>query len=175
MHLVGSLKTWCRKKIPLQQQLHHLEQQIANIQEQALHLQDHRKAEQLTTTYQNIMTKLIQFYKQRAKKHCDGVLNQRVLDMSVARPWVGSRILLSLSLLGFVSPGQEHQEGITRRLSVYSKAQRQSSAHLPLRYIRHCVNPRHPRRLYKPRCQGHRGIYTSDLMVDHLYLYPIHN
>jgi cob(I)alamin adenosyltransferase len=68
-HLAGTLKVWCKKKMPLQQQLDQLQSQINDIQMQPLDRQDHTLEANLVAQYEGSMTKLNEFYKQRAKKH----------------------------------------------------------------------------------------------------------
>jgi hypothetical protein len=67
-HLAGSLKIWCKKKKPLQQKLDNLEEQIKQIQVLPWNDQDHILEANLTTRYEQTMTKLTDFYMQRAKK-----------------------------------------------------------------------------------------------------------
>ena len=68
-HLAGSLKKWCKKKKPLNQELNSLEEQIKNIQKKPLHEQDHNMEAALVCRFEENLTKLTQFYSQRAKKH----------------------------------------------------------------------------------------------------------
>lgn len=68
-HLAGSLKIWCKKKKPLQQELNKLEEQLKQIQSKPWDNQDHNLEASLTTRYEQTMTKLTDFYMQRAKKH----------------------------------------------------------------------------------------------------------
>jgi hypothetical protein len=68
-HLAGTLKVWCKKKRPLQQQLDQLQNQINDIQMQPLDQHDHALEAILVAQYEGSMTKLNEFYKQRAKKH----------------------------------------------------------------------------------------------------------
>jgi hypothetical protein len=67
--LAGSLKAWSKKKKPLQDQVNQLEKEIEQIQMAPPEEQDHNKEGQLTKDYEETMTKLTQYYKQRAKKH----------------------------------------------------------------------------------------------------------
>lgn len=66
--LAGSLKRWCKKKRPVQNQLHDIEEQIKQIQMKPPHQQDHVLEGSLTARYEQNLTKLNQYYKQRAKK-----------------------------------------------------------------------------------------------------------
>lgn len=66
--LAGSLKKWCKKKKPLHQELKSIENQINNIQMKPLQEQDHALESTLTIRYEQNLTKLTQFYRQRAKK-----------------------------------------------------------------------------------------------------------
>lgn len=67
-HLAGTLKIWCKKKKPLNQELNNLEEQIKHIQMQPLANQDHALEASLVTRYEQTMTKLTESYVQRAKK-----------------------------------------------------------------------------------------------------------
>ena len=67
-HLAGSLKIWCKKKKPLQQELNNIQDQIKQIQLKPWNTQDHRLEASLTKRYEQTMTKLTEFYKQHAKK-----------------------------------------------------------------------------------------------------------
>jgi hypothetical protein len=67
-NLAGTLKRWCKKKKPMQQQLDAIQNQINNIQLQPVHMQDHSLEANLIAQYEETMTKLTEFYKQRAKK-----------------------------------------------------------------------------------------------------------
>lgn len=66
--LAGALRIWCRKKKPLQDELSSLEGQIKHIQLQPVHNQDHTLEASLASRYEQNMTKLTDFYVQRAKK-----------------------------------------------------------------------------------------------------------
>jgi hypothetical protein len=68
-NLAGTLKKWCKKKKPLQQQLDTLQEQIKTIQNQPVQDQDHSLEAKLISQYEDNMTKLTEFYRQRAKKH----------------------------------------------------------------------------------------------------------
>jgi hypothetical protein len=68
-NLAGSLKKWCRKKKPLTQQLDNIQNQINEIQMKPVHMQDHVQETRLIAQYEDNMTKLTEFYRQRAKKH----------------------------------------------------------------------------------------------------------
>jgi hypothetical protein len=68
-NLAGTLKRWCKKKKPIQQQLEVIQDQINNIQLQPVHMQDHSLEAKLIAQYEETMTKLTDFYRQRAKKH----------------------------------------------------------------------------------------------------------
>ena len=68
-HLAGTLKFWCRKKKPLQDELANLEEQIKEIQMRPVEEQDHNKEDLLATRYEQTLTKLTESYMQRAKKH----------------------------------------------------------------------------------------------------------
>lgn len=67
--LAGVLKVWCRKKKPLQQELTDLEEQVKHLQEQPIQQQNHLLENSLVTRYEQNLTKLADFYLQRAKKH----------------------------------------------------------------------------------------------------------
>uniref|UniRef100_A0ACD5Z7B9 Uncharacterized protein n=1 Tax=Avena sativa TaxID=4498 RepID=A0ACD5Z7B9_AVESA len=68
-HLAGSLKKWCKKKKPLSQQLDNIHEQIKNIQMQPIQVQNHSLEADLILQHEENMTKLIEYYRQRAKKH----------------------------------------------------------------------------------------------------------
>lgn len=68
-NLAGTLKRWCKKKKPIQQQLEVIQDQINNIQLQPVHMQDYSLEAKLIAQYEETMTKLTDFYRQRAKKH----------------------------------------------------------------------------------------------------------
>jgi hypothetical protein len=68
-NLAGTLKKWCKKKKPLQQQLDTLQEQISTIQMQPLQDQDHSLEVNLVAQYESNITKLNEYYRQRAKKH----------------------------------------------------------------------------------------------------------
>lgn len=68
-NLAGSLKRWCKKKKPLNQQLDSLQEQINNIQMQPIQVQNKSLEANLVAQYEESMTKLTDFYRQRAKKH----------------------------------------------------------------------------------------------------------
>jgi hypothetical protein len=56
--LANSLKIWCKKKKPLQEELKELEQDILKSQTAPLSQQDFSKEQQLTTRYEQTLTKL---------------------------------------------------------------------------------------------------------------------
>ena len=66
--LAGALKTWCRKKKPFQQELQELESSIKQIQELPINQQDHALENSLILRYEQTLSKLNSFYKQRSKK-----------------------------------------------------------------------------------------------------------
>jgi hypothetical protein len=68
-NLTGTLKRWCKKKKPIQQQLDFIQEQINTIQWQAVHTHDHSLEAKLIAQYEETMTKLTKCYMQRAKKH----------------------------------------------------------------------------------------------------------
>ncbi|XP_044365064.1 uncharacterized protein [Triticum aestivum] len=68
-HLAGTLKEWCRKKKPINQELNLLEEQIKNIQMKPMQEQNHKLEASLMNRYEENLTKLTEFYSQRAKKH----------------------------------------------------------------------------------------------------------
>jgi hypothetical protein len=68
-NLAGTLKRWCKKKKPIQEQLHCIQEQIKDIQMRPLQLQDHNLEVSLIAQYEENMTKLTEYYRQRAKKH----------------------------------------------------------------------------------------------------------
>jgi hypothetical protein len=86
-HLAAKLKVWCRKKKPLQEQLKELDEQILNIQSKPLHLQDHNEEATLITRYKQNITKLNDFYVQRAKKNWikDGDRNTSFFHRTIAK------------------------------------------------------------------------------------------
>jgi hypothetical protein len=63
------LKKWSKKKKSLQHQLDAIHAEIEAIQMQPVQMQDHAKEVNLTYQYEQTMTKLTEFYRQRAKKH----------------------------------------------------------------------------------------------------------
>ena len=68
-NLAGTLKRWCKKKKPLSQQLDAIQDQINNIQMQPVQVRNHSLEANLIAQYEENMTKLTEFYRQRAKKH----------------------------------------------------------------------------------------------------------
>jgi hypothetical protein len=86
-HLAGSLKVWCKKKKPLQQELKNLEEEIKQLQSKPLEKQDHTKEAMLVTRYEQTMTKLTESYMQRAKKHWikDGDMNTTFFHRAIAK------------------------------------------------------------------------------------------
>ena len=68
-NLAGTLKRWCKKKKPLQHQLDCIQDQINEIQMKPVHLQDYSLQASLVAQYEGNLTKLIEFYRQCAKKH----------------------------------------------------------------------------------------------------------
>jgi hypothetical protein len=68
-NLAGALKRWCKKKKPIQQQLDYIQEQINDIQMKPVHLQNHNLEVSLIAQYEQNMTKLTEYYRQRAKKH----------------------------------------------------------------------------------------------------------
>lgn len=67
-HLAGSLKIWCKKKKPLNEELNNLEEQIKQIQMKPFQDQDHALEASLVGRYEQTMKKLTDSYMQRAKK-----------------------------------------------------------------------------------------------------------
>jgi hypothetical protein len=94
-HLAGALKVWRRKKKPLQNQLHDIEQKINEIQEKPIQEQDHTEEEKLIVSYEQTMTRLTQYYKQRAKKHwaVHGDKNSRYFHFSILKRRRRNRIV----------------------------------------------------------------------------------
>jgi hypothetical protein len=86
-HLATSLKVWCRKKKPLQEELKELEGKIAAIQSKPLHLQDHSQETELITRYEQHITKLNDYHVQRAKKNWikDGDRNTSFFHRAIAK------------------------------------------------------------------------------------------
>jgi hypothetical protein len=86
-HLASSLKVWCRKKKPLQEELHDLEKEIEKIQLLPLDQQDHTKEASLVLRYEQAITKLNDSYLQRAKKNWakDGDGNTAYFHRSIAK------------------------------------------------------------------------------------------
>jgi hypothetical protein len=86
-HLAAKLKVWCRKKKPLREQLKELDEQILNIQSKPLHLHDHNEEATLITRYKQNITKLNDFYVQRAKKNWikDGDRNTSFFHRTIAK------------------------------------------------------------------------------------------
>jgi hypothetical protein len=68
-NLAGTLKRWCKKKKPLNQQLDVIQDHINNIQLQPIQVRNHSLEAKLIAQYEENMTKLTEFYRQRAKKH----------------------------------------------------------------------------------------------------------
>ncbi|KAJ1296855.1 hypothetical protein BS78_01G334300 [Paspalum vaginatum] len=68
-NLATSLKTWIKKKKPLNQQLAEIEQELSQIQQNPPHLIDHTKEESLTQLHSSILEKLTDYYRQLSKKH----------------------------------------------------------------------------------------------------------
>ncbi|CAM0950377.1 unnamed protein product [Alopecurus aequalis] len=66
-NLAGSLKRWCKKKMPMQQQLDCIQNQINEIQMKPVQFQDHSLQAKLASQYEENLTKLTEFYRQRAK------------------------------------------------------------------------------------------------------------
>lgn len=66
--LARGLKVWCRKKKPLQQELTDLEEQINNLQMQPMQQQNFSLENSLVNRYENNLTKLTDYYMQRANK-----------------------------------------------------------------------------------------------------------
>lgn len=62
-NLAGTLKKWCKKKKPIQQQLATLQDQINTIQKQPIQDQDHCLEAKLIAQYEENMTKLTEFYR----------------------------------------------------------------------------------------------------------------
>ncbi|XP_071678491.1 uncharacterized protein [Lolium perenne] len=67
--LAGDLRIWRRKKKPLQQELNEFEGQIKQIQMQPLKQQNQQLEANLVTRYEQNLTKLTDYYAQRAKKN----------------------------------------------------------------------------------------------------------
>jgi hypothetical protein len=67
-HLAGTLKIWCKKKKPLHLEINNLGEQLKQIQMKPLAEQDHGLQMTLSTRYEQSITKLTDFYMQRAKK-----------------------------------------------------------------------------------------------------------
>jgi hypothetical protein len=68
-NLAGTLKRWCKKKRPIQQQLDCIQNQIKEIQMKPVQLQDYNLEVSLIAQYEENLTKLTEYYRQRAKKH----------------------------------------------------------------------------------------------------------
>jgi hypothetical protein len=68
-NLAGSLKKWCRKKKPIDQQLSKIQDQIHEIQMQPIQVRNHALEANLVAQYDQNLTKLTEFHRQRAKKH----------------------------------------------------------------------------------------------------------
>lgn len=68
-NLPGSIKRWCKKKKPIQQQLDTIQDQINAIQIKPIHKYDHSMEAALIRQYEETMSKLTEYYRQRAKKH----------------------------------------------------------------------------------------------------------
>jgi hypothetical protein len=62
-------KNGAKRKKPIQQQLDEVQDHINKIQMQPVHLQDHSLEVNLISQYEQNLTKLTEFYRQRAKKH----------------------------------------------------------------------------------------------------------
>jgi hypothetical protein len=89
------LKSWRKKKKPLQNQLNDIEEKIKEIQEKPFQEQDHNAEEKLTVAYEQTMTRLTEYYKQRAKKHwaIHGDKNTRYFHLSVLKRRRKNRIV----------------------------------------------------------------------------------
>jgi hypothetical protein len=94
-HHAGALKNWRKKKKPLQNQLNDIEQKIKEIQEKPIQEQDHNEEEKLIISYDQTMTRLTEYYKQRAKKHwaIHGDKNTRYFHNSVLKRRRRNRIV----------------------------------------------------------------------------------
>lgn len=68
-NLAGALRTWCRKKRSIQQELDSIGKQIKSIKMQPPQVQNHSLEASLICKYEQNMTKLTEYYRQRAKKH----------------------------------------------------------------------------------------------------------
>jgi hypothetical protein len=68
-NLAGTSKRWCKNKKPRQQQLDAIQDQIHTIQVKPIQDQDHSMEATLIGQYEETMTKLIEYYRQPAKKH----------------------------------------------------------------------------------------------------------
>jgi len=66
-NLAGTLKKWCKKKKPIQQQLDCFQSQINDIQMQPIQQQDHNLEAKLVAQYEVNLTKLTEYYQQREK------------------------------------------------------------------------------------------------------------
>jgi hypothetical protein len=102
--LAGSLKKWCRKKKPLQQELQDIEGQINQIQLKPLHEQDHTLETSLTTRYEHNLAKLNLFYKQRVKKNWakDGDRNTCFFHQAILKRRKGIQLSPSkMSMMSF--------------------------------------------------------------------------
>uniref|UniRef100_A0ACD5VRH3 Uncharacterized protein n=1 Tax=Avena sativa TaxID=4498 RepID=A0ACD5VRH3_AVESA len=85
--LASYLKVWCRKKKPLHDVIKEIEQEIGKLQAQPLHTQNHAKDQQLSTRYEQAITRLNDFYVQRAKKNWvkDGDRNTSFFHRAIAK------------------------------------------------------------------------------------------
>jgi hypothetical protein len=85
--LAKSLKIWCRKKKPFQQELNELEARINQIQLLPFNQQNHVLESQLTMRYEHVLSQLNTFYKQRSKKGwaSDGDRNTKFFHQAVIK------------------------------------------------------------------------------------------
>lgn len=67
--VASSLKRWSRSKRPLQRQLDSIHAKLMVVQSTPFHLQDHNKEASIIDQHDKTMSKLTEFYTQRAKRH----------------------------------------------------------------------------------------------------------
>lgn len=130
-HLTGALRRWREKKKPLQIQLNDIEEKIKDIQEKPFQEQDHNEEEKLLVAYEQTMTRLTEFYKQRAKKHwaTKGDKNTKYFHMSVLKRRRRNRIVSTNNSKGQVTLDPEE---IAHRFVNYFKNIFSSSSISPL-------------------------------------------
>jgi ribonuclease HI len=85
--LAGALKIWCKKKKPLDKELQEIDEKLKEIQQRPVQQQDRALEENLVQRYEHNLTKLTDFYAQRAKKAWlkDGDKNTAFFHKAIAK------------------------------------------------------------------------------------------